>query len=437
MRIKLLTFSALLGFLCFSTAPALAQSTPKNKVVEIEGIVAVVNTEVITQRELGGRLATVRRQLAARNIALPPDEVLTQQVLERMIVERVQLQFAAEHGIRVDDRQLELALARIAASNKMDVDAFRRAVAADGIEWSAFREDIRQEMLLSRVREREVDNRVVVSDLEVDNVFEAELRAGKAKQEVDLGHIIVRVPESPEAGQLERFRAKADEARNRLLAGEDFAKVAAAYSDASDALQGGRIGFRSLDRLPGLYAEAVKALAASDISPVLRSAAGFHVIKVFAQRGAEAEPVQQTHVRHILVRTNELFSDDEAQHRLRSLRERLVNGEDFAELARVNSQDGSASKGGDLGWAYPGDMVPEFERVMDALKIGQISEPVRSPFGWHLIQVLDRRTQGVSRERQKVVLRQAMRERKIDEAYQEWLRQIRDAAYVEIRLESP
>lgn len=405
--------------------------------VEIERIVAVVNTEVVTHSELSARVAVAKRQLARQGVALPSDEVLERQVLERLIVDRVQLQFAAERGMRVDDAQLDQAVARIAESNKLSLPAFRKAIEQDGLTWARFREDIRQEMLLARLREREIENRVVVSDAEVDHAWEAEQRAGRERQEVDLGHVIVRVPESSDTGQVETLRARAREAQARLRAGDDFARVAAAFSDASDALQGGRIGLRSVDRLPALYAEAARALTIGAVSEVLRSAAGFHVLKLFARKeGGDAAPIRQTRARHILLRPTEVVPEADVRHRLTALRERLRNGEDFAELARVNSQDGTASKGGDLGWAYPGDMVPDFERAMDALAVGEISEPVRSPFGWHLIQVLERRTQKPSDERQKIVLRQALRERKLDEAYQDWLRQIRDAAYVEIRLET-
>jgi peptidyl-prolyl cis-trans isomerase SurA len=405
--------------------------------VEIESIVAVVNTEVITHRELDARLAAARRQLARQKIAVPPAEALQRQVLERLILERVQLQVAKEAGIRVEEGHVEQSIGRIAESNGMTVAAFRKALEADGMSWERFREELQQEILLARVRDREVDNRVTVSDAEVDHAFEIEQRAGRERQEVDLGHIIVRVPESGDPTQVASLRARAEEARRKLVAGEDLARIAATYSDAADALQGGRIGVRSLDRLPTLYAEAARTLPVDGVSDLLRSAAGFHVVKLFARRGgAQAEPVRQTHARHILIRPDEILSDDEVQQRLRGFRERIVNGEAFAEIARINSQDGTAPKGGDLGWVYPGVTVPEFERAMDALAIGEVSRPVRSPFGWHLIQVIERRTAPVPPERQKDLLRQALRERKSDEAYQEWLRQIRDSAYVEIRIEA-
>ena len=431
----IVTLSLLLVTTAFAASKDATPAKPP-PTVEIESIAAVVNTEVVTQRELDARLAAARRQLSRQNIAIPPNEALLRQVLERLILERVQLQVARDVGIRVDEAQLDQSIARIAESNKMTLAAFRKAVEADGIPWVRFREDLRHEILLARVRDREVDNRVSVSDAEVDHAFEIEQRLGKDRQEVDLGHIIVRVPESGDPTQVATLRTRIDEARRKLLAGEDFARVAATYSDAADALQGGRIGVRGLDRLPSLYAEVARSLAVDGVSEVLRSAAGFHVLKLFARRGATEEPVRQTHVRHILIRPDEILSDGDVQQRLRGFRERIVNGDDFGDIARSNSQDGSAPKGGDLGWVYPGVTVPDFERAMDALAINEVSKPVRSPFGWHLIQVLERRMAPVPPDRQKDLLRQALRERKADEAYQEWLRQIRDAAYVEIRIET-
>lgn len=405
--------------------------------VEVDRIVAVVNDEVITMNELRGRVQLVEAQLRRQGTALPPRQILERQMLDRMVVERAQLQFARENGLRIDDSQLDQAIARIAASNRMGVAQFRDALARDGVNYATFREEVRQEMLISRVREREVENKIVVSDGEIENFMANEGKAGgAATEQYEVAHILVRVPEGASPEQLQKQRAKAEQALAKLKAGEDFAKVAAAYSDAPDALKGGSLGVRALDRLPTLYADAAAALKPGEVSEVLRSTNGFHIIRVAAKHGgARLAPVQQTHARHILIRTSEVVSESEAKHRLSGLRDRLEHGGDFADLARLYSQDGSAAKGGDLGWLYPGDTVPEFERVMDTLKPQEISEPVQSPFGWHLIQVLERRVQEVSEERQKLVARQALREKKSDEAYQDWVRQLRDRAYVELRLE--
>ncbi|HEX5803657.1 MAG TPA: peptidylprolyl isomerase [Azospira sp.] len=418
-------------------AAALAQSkVAPPEPAEVDRIVAVVNDEVITLNELRIRLDSAMGQLKRQGTPLPPREVLERQMLERMIVDRIQLQTARDTGLRIDDGQLDQALNRIAANNKMTLAQFRQALEQDGIRFAKFREEIREEMTVARLREREVDNRLVIGDAEVDNFIAAETAKGDGGDQVEVAHILLRAPESASPEQLQKLKAKADEVVRRLAAGEDFSQLAASYSDAPDALQGGLLGARPLDRLPSLFADAVARMKAGEVSPILRSPNGFHIVKLLARKGGIAmPPVQQTHARHILIRVNELVSESEALHKLTGLRDRLVHGGDFAELARLYSQDGSAAKGGDLGWLYPGDTVPEFERVMDRLQPKELSEPTKSPFGYHLIEVLERRVQDVSAERQRMAARQVLRERKLDEAYQDWLRQIRDRAYVEYRLE--
>lgn len=405
--------------------------------VEVDRIVAIVNDEVITLRELESRLAQVERQLRQQGTPLPASDVLERQLLERMIVDRVQLQFARETSLRVDDVQLERALARIAESNKLGLADFRAALERDGIAWERFREEVRNEILIGRLREREVDTRVVVSEGEIDNYLSGPERLGGKGEEFFVQHILVRVPEAAGPDQLQRVRARADQALAQLKGGADFAQTAAVFSDAPDALNGATIGWRSADRLPALFAEALTQMKPGEVSSVLRSPAGFHILRLNDRRGGTGagQRLQQTRARHILIKTSELVSESEAQRKLVSLKERLDHGGDFAELARLHSNDLTASKGGDLGWIYPGDTVPEFERAMDSLKPNEISEPVRSPFGWHLIQVLERRVEDVSQERQRLAARNALRERKADESYQDWLRQIRDRAYVEYRLE--
>ena len=357
-------------------------------------------------------------------------------MLERLIMDRAQLQFARESGIRVDDIQLDQALGRIAANNRMSLQEFRQALEKDGIPYARFREEIREEMTMARIREREVDSRLVISEGEVDNFLASQKLSGGPVEEFQLAHILLRAPESASPEQLQKLRARAEQALKRARQGDSFAELAAAYSDAPDALQGGNLGWRGLDRLPGLYGEAVARLKPGEVSNLLRSPAGFHIVKLTAKRGSAVAPaVQQTHARHILVRITEVVSAPEARRKLENLRERVVHGEDFAELARLYSQDGSAVKGGDLGWLNPGDTVPEFERAMDALKDKELSPVVQSPFGMHLIQVLERRQQDVSGERERLNARQALRERKLEEAYQDWLRQLRDRTYVENRLE--
>lgn len=403
---------------------------------EVDRVVAVVNDEVITLYDLRSRLDSALAQLRQQGTPLPSRDVLERQMLERLIVDRVQLQMARDTGLRIDDAQLDQALNRIAAGNKMTLGQFRQALERDGISFAKFREQAREEITIARLREREVDNRLVIGDAEIDNFIAAETAKGGGGDEVVVAHILLRAPESASPEQLQKLKAKADQIVERLNKGEDFSQLAASFSDAPDALQGGIISPRPIDRLPSLFSETVAAMKPGDVSPILKSPNGFHIVKLVERRGSLAlQPVQQTRVRHILVRVNEVVSESDARHKLGGVRDRLIHGNDFAELARLYSQDGSSAKGGDLGWIYPGDTVPEFERAMNALAPNEISQIVQSPFGFHLIQVLERRTQDASDERKRLVARQALRERKLDEAYQDWLRQIRDRAYVEVRLD--
>jgi peptidyl-prolyl cis-trans isomerase SurA len=419
-------------------SPTLSNTAPRSRIVVGDRIVAVVNDEVITMRELAERVRLAATQLRSQGVTPPPEEVFERQVLERLIVDRAQLQFARENAVRVDDVQLDRAIARIAEENRMTMSQFRDVLEKDGIPLAKFREDVRNDIVFSRLREREVEGRVTISEGEVDNfMVQSESARSDATVEINLAQILVRVPENATPEQLAERRKRADAALAQLRAGADFAQVSAAVSDAPEALAGGVLGFRSADRLPELFLDAVVNLREGGISDVVKSANGFHILRVVGRRGGETRaPVTQTRVRHILIRTNELVSQEQARRRLADLRERLENkAADFADLARLHSNDGSASKGGDLGWIYPGDTVPEFEKTMNGLKPGELSAPVQTQFGWHLIQVLERRSEDVSKERQRQAARQALRERKADEAYQEWLRQLRDRAFVEIRLD--
>jgi len=420
-------------------APRQAARQPQ-RIELVDRIVAIVGREVVTASELAERRAFAERQLQRQGTPLPDQATLERQVLERLILLKAQLQRARDTGIRVDDAQLDRAIERIAQGNNMSVDDFRRTLERDGVQFDKFRGEGRDQILVSRLREREVDDKIQVSDSEIDLFLEQNKEGAlNSKVEYNLAHILVRLPDQASPEQIEAARARAEKARAEALAGGDFAKLAASYSDGPDALKGGALGWRSADRLPELFSEALKTMKPGDVSDLLRSPAGFHLLKLVDRResgGADGPPVKQTHVRHILIRTNEAVSEADARRRLEDLRERIMRGgADFAELARLHSEDGTAARGGDLGWVYPGDTVPDFERAMDALKPGEISEPVKTPFGWHLIQVLERRTASVSAERRRLVARQALRERKADEAYQEWLRQLRDQTYVELHLD--
>lgn len=418
-------------------APAPGQARQAPRIALVDRIIAVVGKEVVTLSELAERREFAERQLQRQGTPLPERAQLERQILERLILDKAQLQLARESGIRVEEIQLDRALERVAENNNMSLSAFRQALEKDGIAFERFRGEVREQIQMQRLREREVDDRIEVSDAEIDQ-FQAEARSGgSTRSEYNLVHVLVRLPEQASPEQIDSARRKADKARAEAAAGADFAKIAASYSDAPDALQGGAMGWRAEDRLPELFTGAVKGMKAGEVSGVLRSPGGFHVLKLIDRRGAEeGATVEQTRARHILVRTSEVVSENDARRRLADLRERVVTGgADFGELARLHSADGSASRGGDLDWLLPGDTVPDFERAMNSLKPGEISEAVKSPFGWHLIQVLERRAAGLTPERRRMQARQAIKERKSEDAYQDWLRQLRDKTYVELRLE--
>ena len=409
-------------------------ATTPPRVVPVDRIVAVVNDEVITQNDLNERVNLVVKQFQRQGGQLPPADALSRQILERMINDLMQIQLAKENGIKVDDATLDKTIERIAAENNLQPADFRAALERDGIRYPRFREDIRSEILLARLREREVENSIVVTDAEVETELAREAKEKTGDSEYRLAHVLVTVPSQATAEQIEQRRRKAVLALSELRRGADFAQIAATYSDAPDALQGGQLGWRPAGRLPTLFLETLQRLQPGEVSDVLRSPNGFHILKLLEKRGqAAAAGVQQTHVRHILVRSREGVTDGEARSKLAAIRDRIEKGADFGEMAKQNSEDGSASKGGDLGWVAPGDTVPEFERAMNQLRDGEISQPVQSPFGWHLVQVLERRSDELSGDRKKNAARQAIRQRKADEAYQDWVRQMRDRAFVENR----
>nr|WP_198982930.1 peptidylprolyl isomerase [Herbaspirillum sp. ASV7] len=420
-------------------APAAAAARARVEPRPVDSILVVVNNEVITRQEVAERLASVEKRMAAQNVQLPPRNQLVRQLVERMIVERAQAQTAKESGIVVDDAMLDRAMQRIAEQNKLSMPEFRKRLEAEGMVYASFREEIRREILSQRLREREVDNKVVVTESEIDNYLAAEANAGGQRQELDIAQILVRVPENASPEQLAARRERAEDVLRQLKTGADFAKTAATYSDASDALSGGDLGWRPAERLPQLFLDGVAKLQDGQISGLLKSGNGFHILKLVGRRAADgaqaaAPAVQQTHVRHILIKVNQVVTAADAKRKLTELKERLDHGSaTFEELAKLYSNDLSASKGGDLGWVYPGDTVPEFERAMDQLKPGEVSQPIESPFGFHLIQVVERKTDDASKERARQAARQAIRERKIEEATEDWMRQIRDRAYVEYR----
>ncbi len=399
----------------------------------LDHIVAVVNDEVITRQELAKRYIDISQSLSRQNTPLPPRDVLEKQLLERMVTELSLQQHARNTGVRVDPTQVERALQRIAAQNKLDIAGLQAAMEQSGQSIDTMRTTIRNEILIARARERDVDNRVSVTDSEIEGYLQTLVQQG-VETEYNFAHILITLPENASPEQIQARHARAEDVLAQLKNGADFAQLSASYSDASNALQGGAFGWRASGKLPEMFVEALKPLQPGQMSPLLKSSNGFHILKLNDKRGLDATlNVTQTHARHILIKTNELTSESDARNRLLQLKERIDNGVKFDELARLHSDDASAAKGGDLNWINPGDTVPDFEKAMDALKPGEVSAPIQSPFGWHLIQVLERRNQDVTQERQKLLARQAIRERKAEEAFQDWVRQIRDSAYVELR----
>ena len=438
MSVRILIFAvlALADAVASAQNASPARATAPQRAVTLDRVIAVVNDEAITQYELDDAKRIVLQQLKQQKVQQPGADVLDKQVLERLITERALMQFAKENGIKVDDTMVDRAIQRIAEDNKLTLDGLRQALANDNVPYSKYREDVRNEILVQRLREREVEQQITVSDAEVDNYLATVKAQSGGEAEYNLAHILVLIPEQASADQIEAKRRRAEDALKSIQGGAEFAQVAAGYSDAGDALSGGNLGWRSGARLPTVFAETVRGMKVGDVSPVLRSAAGFHIVKLLDRRSHnEPAMVDQTHARHILIRVNEVTSEADAKAKIDRLKDRLDAGAKFDELAKLNSEDATSAKGGDLGWIGPGDTVPAFEEAMNKLAINEVSAPVRSPFGWHLIEVLGRRKQDVTIDRERTQAQLAIRQRKSDEAFQDWVRQTRDRAYVEVRLD--
>jgi peptidyl-prolyl cis-trans isomerase SurA len=402
----------------------------------LDGIVAIVNDDVVMQSELKRMADRVVTELTQRQGKVPPQRALLRQVLERLILMKIELQLAAQTGLRVDDDTLNRTVSNIAAENGLPLGQFREAVEQEGYSFALFREEVRNEIIVTRLRQREVDNQVQVSDREIENYL-----ATQAQQHSDaeyrLSHILIASPEEATPEALASARSKADAVLKRLRSGEDFAAVAAAHSDGQQALDGGDLGWRKAAEVPSLFADAVRTLHEGEISDPIESPSGFHIIKLTAVRGGPGiTMVKQTHARHILIKPTELIDAEEAQRRLKRLKGRVEAGEGFDDLARGHSDDKvTAAKGGDLGWVSPGDLVPRFEQAMEGLKPNELSDPFDTEFGWHIVQVLGRRERDNTEELIRSSAREAIRRRKLEEAREAWMRRLRDEAYVEYRLE--
>ncbi|MEK6748404.1 MAG: peptidylprolyl isomerase [Pseudomonadota bacterium] len=403
----------------------------------LDRIAAIVNDDVITEHELDTQVKVIKQQLVDSKTLLPPANILRRQVLEREIVKQIQLQLAKATGIIIDDNALNNTLSNIAAQNNMQVREFADSLENQGYAFAQFREDIRNDMIMANLRQREVINRIVISDQEVENFLATQTVQGNADEEYRLGHILVSVREAAAPADIKTAHVKAESVLATLKKGVDFRQTAVSYSDAPQALEGGDLGWRKAGELPTLFANRVVTMKIGETSELIRSASGFHIIKLLEKRAIAQHVVKQTLSRHILIRPNELLSENDALIRLQELKQRLKNGEKFADLAKSYSDDkASAGQGGDLGWKNPGDFAPQFEKAMDKLGIGQVSDPFQTQFGWHIVQVLERRALENNLEYRQSKAKDLLRQRKLEELHETWLRQLRDEAYVEIKADN-
>jgi len=424
-------FALLMALACFAPLAHGADNP-----VPLDRVLVVVNDEAVTQWDMNEQRRILLSQMQASKVTPPPPDILDKQVLERLIVERAILQYAKETGIRVDDTTVERTILRVAEENKLSPEEFRKVLARENIPYENYREDIRRQITIQRVRDREVDSKLSVSDAEVDNYLATIASQAGGENEYHLAHIYITVPEQASPDAVEASRKRAEKALAEVKSGKDFAEVAAAYSSAPDATSGGDLGWRTRARLPTVFADVVGNMKPGDVSPVLRSTSGFHLVKLVEERNRnQATVVDQTHARHILIKVNEQTSEADAKTKIDRLRERIVAGASFEDIARANSEDTSAAKGGDLGWLSPGDTVPDFEHAMDKLAVNEVSQPIRTPFGWHLIQVVERRKQDITQQRRREEARRAIRQRKSDEQFEEFVRQLRDRTYVEYKVD--
>lgn len=402
----------------------------------LDRIVAIVEDGVILDRELTIETHKIVKKLNANKVMIPPAFVLRKQVLERLIVDKLQRQLAEKSGIRVSDEMLRNSVADIAKRNGLTIEEFREELKSQGMSFQEFQESIRNEIIVNQLRAREVGSRIKVTDREVAHYLETQGDVSKEQVQYHLGHILISVPEAASATVIQAAKEKAEMVLEDLQKGADFKQTAVAVSEGGSALNGGDLGWRSLGQIPTLFVDVVAKMRQGDVADLIRSPSGFHIIKLLDLKGVNKHIVTKTRVRHILIKTNELVDDNEAKKRLLSLKERIIDGDDFAVLARSNSDDkGSAINGGGLNWVGPNDLVPPFEAAMNKLAIGELSEPIQTQFGWHLIQVLEREDKDNSVEHKKNLIRNEIRKRKIEEETELWLRRLRDEAYVDINLD--
>jgi len=430
------TFAGLLCTILLAGAATAQTRDMSSTGVALDRVVAIVNEGIVLQSQLDTQISMIEERLREQGTQMPPADVIRQQVLERLILQEIQVQRAGRLGVQVPDEMLNEALRDVARRNNIEFEGMPRALEAQGIDYATYREEMRREIMLSMLRQRDVFPRIYVSPRELEQALERDASQAGVNTEFDVSHILLSLPESATAEEMSKVEELARDIQRRATGGEDFGQLALTYSKAQSALERGKLGWRRLNQLPQFIGDLVSAMEAGQVSDPVRTPTGFHLVRLDGTRGGDSGPVmvEQLHARHILLRPNEVQDDATTRQRLASLRDRILAGEDFAALASVTSEDpGSASRGGDLGWNAPGTFAPEFEEILAGLQQDQISEPFRTQFGWHIVQLLGRRTHDQSDELRRQRVLTALRESKVDEETELWLRRMRDEAYVEIR----
>ncbi len=421
----------MLGLMTLFLMPIQAQAY-----VPVDRIVAVVNEDVIMQSELESKIRAVRGQMQQQGSPLPPPAILEHQVLDSLVQNRIQLQIAEKSGVTIDDEILNRTLTNIAAENKVPLTQFREILEQDGYNYEQFREDIRDEITLSQLRRREIGARIVVTEKEIDNFLANQKFQETPQNEIKIAHILLAVSATTATEEVAQKRRIAIQIRDDLLTGADFSNTAAAVSDGANAENGGDLGWRKLEDVPSLFVDYIPDMKKGDISALIKSPSGFHIIKIVDIRNDEVNIIQQSRARHILIKQDNLTTDEQAFEKAQKLKMRIENGDDFALLAKGNSDDPvSAIEGGDLGWVTPGTLVPEFQKVMDSMPLRKVSEPFKTDYGWHIVEVLERRDFDNSESVKRANARALIRNRKIEEYIQNWTLRLQDEAYVEYRLD--
>ncbi|MBB3102086.1 peptidylprolyl isomerase [Azomonas macrocytogenes] len=428
-RLSSLTLWALLLGAIMAATPVLAQVQP------LDHIVAIVDNDVIMRSQLEQRLREVHNTIAQRSAEMPPEDVLRQQVMERLIIESLQLQIAERSGIRISDEELNDALETIAQRNNMSLAQFRQALIKDGLDPTEAREQIRREMIISRVRQHRINERIQVSEQEIRNFLASDLGKIQLSEEYHLANILIPIPEAADAAAIQAAERMARDTYQQSLQGVDFGRLAVARSASENALEGGDMGWRKAVQLPPPFDDLVSGMPVGGVTEPIRTPPGYILLKLLEKRGGENQVRDEVHVRHILIKPSEVRKEDEARQIIERLHGRIVAGENFAELASNFSEDpGSALNGGDLNWIDPDMLVPEFRRMMQSTPSGELSPPFRTPYGWHVLQVLGRRATNSTEDIRRQQAMNLLRSRRFDEELQTWLRQIRDEAYVDIKI---